>query len=279
MVFRPLLEVVRKKLGQPVVIINKPGGGGVAGSGEVARAKSDGYTLLLNFGGGEHLVEPHMADAPFNTLKDFSPVVMISYFPSGLFVRVNAPWKTLEAFIDHAKKNPGTLRYSHPGRGTINHLAALALEKKAGIKMSDIPTAGGAAAMNMLLGDHVEAAQIGAPVAWPQVEAKQIRCLVQSLPKSSELYPGTPTYMERGFDIRMAVNQGVAAPRNTPREVIQILHDAFAEAFREKSLQDVIRTVRFVPNYMNTEETAKYINEMYAYYGKLIQDLGIPKKK
>jgi tripartite-type tricarboxylate transporter receptor subunit TctC len=278
MVFRPLLEILKKKLGQPVLIINKPGAGGLAGSGEVARAKPDGYTLLLNFGSGEHLVEPHLSDIPFKTLTDFMPVVMISYFPSGLFVRANAPWKTLEEFIEHAKKNPGALRYSHPGRGTINHLAALALEKRAGIEMNDIPTSGGGAALTMLLGEHVEAAQIGVPVAWPQVEANQIRCLAYSLPKPSDLYPGSPTYVQKGMDIRVAVNQGVAVPKNTPQEVIKILHDAFAEAFQDKSVQEVFKTIRFVPNYMNTEETTKYINEMYSYYGKLIQELGIPKK-
>ena len=275
MIFRPLLDIVGKKLGQPVVILNKPGAGGMAGSGEAARAKPDGYTLLLNFGSGEHLVEPHLSNPPFKTLTDFMPVVMISYFPSGLFVRADAPWNTLEEFITYAKKNPGTLRYSHPGRGTINHLAALALEKRGGIELNDIPTSGGAAALTMLLGGHVEAAQIGVPVAWPQVEAKQIRCLANSLPKPAELYPGSPTYVQKGLDIRVAVNQGVAVPKNTPKEVIKILHDAFAEAFKDKSVQEVFKTVRFVPNYMNTEDTDRYIREMYEYYGKLVKELGI----
>lgn len=279
MIYRPLFEIAKLKLGQPLVIINKPGGGGVAGSAEVARAKADGYTLLLNFGSGEHLVDPHLTEVPFNTLTDFAPVVMIGHFPTGLFVRADSPWKTIDDFIDHAKKNPGSLRYSHPGRGTINHLGAMALEKMAGIKLSDIPTAGGMAALNMLLGEHVEAAQIGLPVAWPQVEAKQIRCLAYSLSKRSELYPEAPTYVEKGFDIRMTVNQGIAVPKNTPKEIIKTLQDAFTEAFQDKSFQEVFKTIRFVPNYMNAEETGKFINEMYVYYGRLIQELGIPKKK
>lgn len=279
MIYRPLFEIARQKLGQPLVIINKPGGGGVAGSAEVARAKPDGYTLLLNFGSGEHLVDPHLADVPFNTLTDFSPVVMISRFPTGVFVRANSPWKTLEDFIEHARKNPGTLRYSHPGRGTINHLAALALEKRAGIKMNDIPTAGGGAALNMLLGEHVEAAQIGLPVAWPQVEAKQIRCLAYSLQSRSELYPDAPTYLEKGYDIRMTVNQGIAAPKNTPKEIIAALQDAFAAAFKDQSFQEVFKTIRFVPFYMDAEQTSKFINEMFPYYGNLIREFGIPQKK
>jgi len=279
LIFRPLLESARKYLGVPVVILNKPAGGGIAGTQEVAQAKPDGYTLLLNFGGGEQLVSPHLQKVPFDTLRDFEPIIMLSYFPSGLFVREDSPWKTIEQFIEEAKKKPGAIRYSHPGAGTVNHLSALSLEQLAGISISAIPTGGGGPALNMLLGGHVEAAQIGVPIAWPQVLARKIRCLAYSLPQKSDFYPGSPTYVEKGFDIRTAVNQGIAAPKGTPREIIQKLHDAFAAAFREKSTQEVLERIRFAPNYLNSEDAAKYIAEMYHYYGDMIKRLGVTLKK
>jgi len=174
LLFRPLSEIAQKQLGVPIVIQNKPAGGGMAGSQEVARAKPDGYTILMNFGGGEHLVSPYLEKVPFDTLKDFEAVVMISYYPSGLFVKADSPWKTLEEFTEYAKKNPGKIRYSHPGKATMNHLCALAYEKSAGLDLNGIPTGGGGPALNMLLGEHVEASQIGLPAAWPQVLAGQI---------------------------------------------------------------------------------------------------------
>jgi tripartite-type tricarboxylate transporter receptor subunit TctC len=279
LLFRPLSEVAQKHLGVPIVILNKPAGGGIAGTQEVARAKPDGYTILMNFGGGEHLVSPYLEKVPFDTLKDFEAVVMISYYPSGLFVKADSPWKTLEEFTEYAKKNPGTIRYSHPGTATMNHLNALAYEKMAGVSINGIPTGGGGPALNMLLGGHVEAAQIGVPVAWPQVQGGQIRCLAYSLPKRSEIYPGAPTYVEKGYDLRFAINQGIAAPKGTPKEIIKKLHDAFAAAFKDKDFQEVLVKVRFAPNYMNSEETAKYIKEMYQYYGEIIKKLGVTLKQ
>lgn len=279
LLFRPLSEVAQKHLGVPIVILNKPAGGGIAGTQEVARAKPDGYTILMNFGGGEHLVSPHLEKVPFDTLNDFEPVIMLSYYPSGLFVKADSPWKTLEELIEHAKKNPGAVRYSHPGTATMNHLTALAFEKMAGVSLSGIPTGGGAPALNMLLGGHVEAAQIGVPVSWPQVQGGQIRCLAYSLPKRSEMYPGAPTYVEKGYDLRFAINQGIAAPKGTPKEVVKKLHDAFALAFKDKGFQEIMEKVRFSPNYLNTEDTAKYIKEMYQYYGEIIKKLGVTLKK
>jgi len=279
LLFRPLSEIAQKHLGAPIVILNKPAGGGMAGSQEVARAKPDGYTILMNFGGGEHLVSPHLEKVPFDTLKDFEPVIMLSYYPSGLFVKADSPLKTLEEFIEHAKKNPGALRYSHPGTATMNHLTALGFEKMAGVSLSGIPTGGGGPALNMLLGGHVEAAQIGVPVAWPQVQGGQIRCLAYSLPKKSEMYPGAPTYVEKGYDLRFAINQGIAAPKGTPKEVVKKLHDAFALAFKDKGFQEIMEKVRFSQNYMNSEDTAKYIREMYQYYGDTIKKLGVTLKK
>jgi len=279
LLFRPLSEIAQKHLGVPLVIFNKPAGGGMAGTQEVARAKPDGYTILMNFGGGEHLVSPHLEKVPFDTLKDFEPVIILSYYPSGLFVKEDSPWKNLEEIIEYAKKNPWALRYSHPGTATMNHLAALAFEKIAGISLSGIPTGGGGPALNMLLGGHVEAAQIGVPVAWPQVHGGQIRCLAYSLPKRSGMYPGAPTYVEKGYDLRFAINQGIAVPKGTPKEVVQKLHDAFALAFKEKGFQEIMEKVRFSPNYMNSEDTAKYIREMYQYYGDVIKKLGVTLKK
>ena len=279
LVFRPLAEIAQKYLGAPIVILNKAGGGGVSGSLEVAKARPDGYTLLLNFGGGEHLLFPHLEKPPFDTLADFDPVIMLSYYPSGLFVKADSPWKTLEEFTEYAKKKPGELRYSHPGTASMINLANVTYQKIAGIRLSAIPTGGGVPAMNMLLGGHVEAAQLGVPVAWPQVEGGQIRCLAYSLPKRTEMYPGSPTYAEKGFDIRFAVNQGIAAPKGTPKEIIQKLHDAFARAFQDKEFQEVLGKVKFTPNYLNTEDTAKYIKEMYQYYGEVVKKFGITLEK
>ena len=279
LVFRPLAEIAKKHLGGPIAIVNKPGGGGISGTLEVLKAKPDGYTLLLNFGGGEHLLFPHLEKVPFDTLTDFEPIIMISYYPSGLFVKADSPWKTLEEFTAAAQKKPGSLRYSHPGPASMVNLANVTYQKLAGITLSPIPAGGGAPALNMLLGGHVEAAQLGVPVAWPQVEGGQIRCLAYSLPKKTEMYPGAPTYVEKGFDIRFAVNQGIAAPRGTPKEIIKKLFDSFSLAYNDPEFQRILTRVRFAPNYLNTEDSAKYIRDMYEYYGQVVKKAGLKVEK
>jgi tripartite-type tricarboxylate transporter receptor subunit TctC len=130
----------------------------------------------------------------------------------------------------------------------------------------------------MLLGGHVEASQVGLPAAWPQVQAGQIRCLAYSLAKRSPIYPGAPTYGEKGYDLRFAVNQGIAVPKGTPKEIIKKLQEAFTAAFKQKGFQDVLGKVRFSPNHLNSEDTAKYIKEMYQYYGEVIKKLGVTLK-
>ena len=108
---------------------------------------------------------------------------------------------------------------------------------------------------------------------------KKVRCLAYSLPRKSEAYPGAPTYVEKGYDIRTAIKQGIAAPKGTPKEIIKKLHDAFAASFKEKGTQEVIEKIRFAPHYLNSEETAKYIAGMYHYYGDMIKKLGVTLKK
>jgi tripartite-type tricarboxylate transporter receptor subunit TctC len=277
--FRPLAELAKKHLGVPVVIVNKPGGGGIPGTNEVAKAKPDGYTVLMNFGGGEVLASPHLEKVPFDPIADFDPVIMIGHYPTAFFVREDAPWKTLEEFVQAAKKSPGELRYSHPGTLSLNNLTTLTFMKQAGISLTGIPTAGGGQAMNMLLGGHVEAAQIAFPVAWPQVQAKQVRCLAYALPQRSPTYGDAPTFAEKGYDMRFTIAQGIAAPKGTPKEAIKKIHDAFAAAFHDKSITEVMTTIRFTPHYLNSEDFAKYVKEMHAYYGDVIKKLGITAKK
>ena len=279
LLFRPMAELAKKHLGVPVVIVNKPGGGGLTGTAEVARAKPDGYTVLMNFGGGEIVVSPHLEKVPFDPMKDFEPIIMIGHYPSALLVREDSPWKTLEEFIQAAKKSPGELRYSHTGALGLNNLTTLTFMKLAGITLTPIPTAGGGQAMNMLLGGHVEAAQIAFPVAWPQVHAKQLRCLAYALPKRSEVYGDAPTFAEQGFDMRFTIAQGIAAPKGTPKEVVKKIHDAFAAAYHDKSITEVMTTIRFTPHYLNSEDFTKYIREMYDYYGSVIAKLGITATK
>lgn len=108
LLFRPMAELAKKHLGVPVVIVNKPGGGGIPGTAEVARAKPDGYTILMNFGGGEQLISPHLEKVPFDTLKDFDPVILIGYYPSALFVQEESPWKTLKISSKRRKRDPVT---------------------------------------------------------------------------------------------------------------------------------------------------------------------------
>ena len=172
---RMLANLAQKDFAKPIVVVNRPGGGGVLMHELLAQARPDGYTLGI-VPTGVLTRTPFLRKVRYNADKDFTYIMLFALWQYGLVVKADSPWKTLPEFIDYAKKNPGKVTYSTAGTGSAQYLAMEYLAKKEGIKWTHIPYKGGINAVTAVLGGHVTAC--AQAIEWkPYVESGQLRLL------------------------------------------------------------------------------------------------------
>jgi len=243
LVFRALANSSQKYLGKAVVVVNRAGGGGAVGFTEAAQAKPDGYTLASVI--TPVTILPHQVKTAF-TYQSFEPITNVVLDPAMLQVRSDAPWKTLQEFLDYAGKNPGMITVGNSGAGGGVHLIALAFEKAAGVRFNHIPFAGGGPSVTALLGGHVDALASGPSVVLPQIKAGKLRALAGWGDKRVAALPDVPTFKELGYpDAEFYIWAGLFAPKGTPEPVLAKLRDAARAGVADpefKSAMDKIET-------------------------------------
>ena len=213
-----------KKWGQPVVVDNRPGGGTTIGTGLVAKAPADGHTLLIvSFAFG---VNPSLyARLPYDTQRDFAPVVLAAGTPNILVVNPQLPVNTVQDLIALAKSKPGKLNYATAGNGSSNHLSMEMLKSMAGVDIVHVPYKGSAPAVTDLIGGQVDVMFDNVPNVLQHVKAGKLRALAVSSRERSPFTPDLPTVAEAGlpgFDV--SVWFGVVAPSGTPKAVVSQLN-------------------------------------------------------
>ncbi|MGH8816054.1 MAG: Bug family tripartite tricarboxylate transporter substrate binding protein, partial [Achromobacter pestifer] len=207
---RAIAEAVRPPLlAQPTVVINKPGASGSIGWSYVANAQPDGYRLVLMT--PEMLVVPLMGIGK-TTVNDFQPIARFTDDPSSVTVRADAPWKTVEEFLDYAKKNPERVAVSNAGIGTVPHMAAAALAEQTGVKFVHVPYQGSAPAIMGLLAGDVQATTVAYAELQQHVDTGKLRTLAVMAPQRLENLPAVPTMKERGADLQFSVWRGIGLP-------------------------------------------------------------------
>jgi tripartite-type tricarboxylate transporter receptor subunit TctC len=220
-VVRAIQQPLAEALGQPIVVENRSGGS--VGAGYVARARNDGYTLLMAATG--FVVNPSLYDkVQYDPLKDFDAVAELSTFPVIYTVRPDMGVNTLREFIAYAKARPGVLNYSSPGAGTLPHLATELLKLHTGTAIVHIPYAGAAPAAQALLSKTVDMAAISISVAKPQIAAGTMIGLAVSGSERWPELPSIPTVGDAGVPAALAdAWQGIMVPDGTPKEIIDRL--------------------------------------------------------
>src|SRR5262245_27932945 len=211
-VVRAIQQPLAEALGQPIVIENRGGAGGSVGAGYVARARADGYTLLMAATG--FAVNPSLYDkVQYDPLADFEPIAEIATFPVIYTVRPDMGVNTLQAFVHYATAHPGALNYSTPGAGTLPHLATELLKLHTGISMVHIPYSGAAPAAQALLSKTVEVASTSITVAKPQISVGAMKGLAVTGRERWPELPDVPTVAEAGVPAALADTwQGILAP-------------------------------------------------------------------
>jgi tripartite-type tricarboxylate transporter receptor subunit TctC len=234
---RALARVAERHLGQPIVILNKPGASTLIGMRELAQAKPDGYTIGT-LSSSSYLAPLTGQSASYDILKDFT---YISYYGDnliGIAVLKDKPWKSLQDLIEDGKKNPDKINYGTGGVSTTQHLMIEALSRRTGAKFNHVPQRGSAGSVPALLGNHVDF--ISEVSVWaPHVESGQARLLVLNTPKRAAAYPDVPTYAELGFEYLRSV-QAIIGPAGIPEDIRQKLETAFRKSLDDPGFKDTM---------------------------------------
>ncbi len=236
---RAVASVAHQHLGQPLLVVLKPGGGGAVGSQYVIRARPDGYTLLFG-GSGPNTVFALVQKAPIGP-DNFVPVAKINHSGAVFAVRADAPWKTFRDVLEWARKNPGKLNFANTGPWGAADFPMRQIAQAAGIEYNNIPHDGGGPATLAVLGGHADATFSFAPQLLPHLHAGKMRALAVTDDRRIAVLPGVPTLKEEGVDVTFTMWRGVLAPKGTPRPIVDKLEAAFRKISEDKSFQALIK--------------------------------------
>jgi tripartite-type tricarboxylate transporter receptor subunit TctC len=257
---RPFADALSRELKTPVVIENKPGAGGGIGMGVVAKAKPDGYTLLLALSSISILPEADkvLGRAPLYRLDQFAPIARLTADPTVLAVRADSRWNTLQQFIDDARKRPGAITYGSSGNYGTMHMPMEMFAHAADIKLLHVPFTGGGPAVVALLGGQVDALSTGPSTVLQHVKAGKVRVLASWGDHRLASLPDVRTLSESGYDAVFFQWSGLFAPAGTPAPIIARLREAARIAAADSRFASTLATVETPVAYLDAPELRRF---------------------
>lgn len=272
---RALGDKLTRSLGQPVIVENRAGASGNIGSNAVAKAKPDGYTLLVG-SMSTHAMNPSlMAAMPFKGVDDFTPIAMLANVVNTMVVHPSLPVKTVKEFVDYAKANPGKINYASAGSGSTNHLSAALFEKAAGIKMTHIPYRGGAPAVQDTVANQTQVLFSAGTQTLPHVKNGKLRLLGVTEAERSKLLPDAPAVGETLPGYQLSVWYGLFGPKDMPKDLVNKLNAAANAAMFEPDVKTRMDGMGVEVIQTTPEVFAKTLREDANRYDKIIRELGI----
>ena len=257
---RPTAIAMEKVLKQKIVIENKAGAGGGIGMAQVAKAKPDGYTIMMALSSISVIPEADklLGRAPMYTLDQLAPIALISADPTILVVRAESPWKSVKDFVDDAKKRPGAISYSSSGIYGTLHVAMAMLGDAAGVSLHHVPFTGAGPAITALLGGHVDALASGPGAVIQHIKAGKLRALASWGDKRIDALPDLPTLKELGYGAEFFIWSGIFAPAGTPQPVLATLRHAAQEAARDPQFKAAMAAIETPIHYLDAPEFQKF---------------------
>jgi tripartite-type tricarboxylate transporter receptor subunit TctC len=275
LVGRSVAQALSERLGQQVLVENRPGANGNLGADAVAKSPSDGYTLLASSGGAVTINPFLYAKMPFDPVRDLTPVASAARVPVFLVAHPSVPVNDAKEFFTYVKANPGKLSYSSAGSGSSPHLAAEMMKRQLGLFAVHVPYRGVAPALNDLLAGQVQFMfDPGAGLRFAR-EGK-LRLLAVGSPKRSSIVPDVPTLAEMGlsgFDADTVF--GFFAPGATPPAIVSLLHDEINKSLATPKVQEAIRALGAEPMISTRQEFIDRSNADRARFGAFIKEAGI----
>lgn len=273
-VLAPVLSAILK---QPVVVVNKPGGGGAVGADYAAKARPDGHTVYASTN-SVLTISPHLKQLPYRP-TDFTPIGAYAVDLGVITVRGGGPARTLEEFVEHARKNPGKLNYGSAGYGTVSFFTMELFKMAYGLDLVHVPFQGTGPVKNAILGGHVTVATSGFGSLAPLIRSGDLVALVTTAPRRVEAFPGVPTMAEKGFpEASLNIWMGLYVPAATPKPVVDTLVRTLAQAAREPALGAGLEKVGMHLDYRDPAATLKLIESESAAVARVVQRLNLPKE-
>lgn len=275
---RIVAEQMGNRLGQQVIVDNRPGASGNIGTGQTARAEADGYTLLLGFD-GTMVINPHVfMTLPFDTLKDFAPVGKIGDAILIMVAHPSVPANTLKEIIELSKKTPGGLSYGTSGPGSTPHIMGETLNVNAGANLTHIPYKGGGPAMIDLQGGNIPLVLTAVAGALPHIKANRIKAIGVSSANRASSLPDTPTFIEQGQkDFILSSWVGILAPQKTPAPIINKLNAVLNEVLRDPTVMTRLENLGVTPVPGTPAQFGTAIKNDLALYEKVVKAANLVK--
>jgi len=269
---RTLAEWFGNKLGQPIVVENKPGAGGLLGADILAKAKGDAHLVMMSSAASHGIGPVLYKDVPYDPLADFLHIQLVGTFPSVLAVNGASQVTTVAQLIDQARAEPGKITYGSGGNGTMNHLTGQLLARASGVTLTHIPYRGSAPAMNDLMGGQIAALMESLPTAIGYFTSGRMRPLAVSEAQRSPSLPDTPTFREAGFTEVVTTNWfGFSTPAGIPPEIAKRWATEIASALASDEVREKFARIGVRPGTLGTEGYTVLVRSELARWREVIR--------
>jgi tripartite-type tricarboxylate transporter receptor subunit TctC len=274
---RILAPRLSQLLGVPVAVVNKTGGGGSVGADYVAKARGDG-SVVYNSTNAAFTISPAVLKDVTYKIGDFTPIGAYAADLGVVTVRTGGPAKTLEEFVDYAKKNPGKLTYGSAGLGTVSFFTMELFKQAFGLDVTHVPFQGTGPVKNAILGGHVNVASSGFGSLAPLIRSGDLIPLVTTAPRRLADFPQVPTMAEKGFpEASLNIWMGIYVPSRTPKPVVDALTRAFNQAAKDPAVLGALDKAGMQGFYHTGEETSRLLAQEAAVVAKVADRLGLRK--
>jgi putative tricarboxylic transport membrane protein len=278
LVARAVADIITKEklLPQPIVVVNKPGGGGAMGQTYVAQRKGDPYVVLL---AGTTLVTVPIRTGLDVGMDKFQPLGVIGVDLNSVAVREDAPYKTMRDFIAAAKASPKPFVIGTTFPGGSAHVLVWKLEQMTGVKFATVSFKSGSEAVTAVMGGHIHATTENLGEVMPQVEAKKLKLLGVPALKRAPGLPNVPTLKEQGYDIHAGGFRAFAVPAGVPQDAFRLLESTVAKVHKSAAWRDYMARNMYEDLYMNADELTRFLVANRAEMIRILTDMGLVQKK
>jgi tripartite-type tricarboxylate transporter receptor subunit TctC len=275
LIARVLQPKMSERLGQQLVVENRPGGSGVIASSAVAKALPDGHTLLLAL--SAHAINPAaLKDMPYDTFRDFAPVTLLARFPLVVGASAAVQGGTLREFIDAARARPGAANFSSPGIGTLSFLVGEEINRRSGLDGVHLPFKGGAPAVQALLANQAQICVISLNLMQAHFQSGRLKALAVTSGTRIAQLPKVPTVAESGFPGFEAYNWfGVFAPAGTPQPLIARLHAELAAALKDAEVRRRLGAVGFEIVGSTPQELEQFVRREFEHWDRFVREFNV----
>lgn len=272
---RLVAEKLADRLGQPIVVDNRPGAGGNIGTELAKNAPADGYTMVIGTTGTFGINPALYKHIPYDALKDFAPVALATTMPLVMVVHPSVPSKSVQEFIAYAKTQPGKLLYGSAGNGSSPHLTGAMFGVMTGIDIVHVPYKGSAPAMAELLGGNLHFMFDPPFTTYSQIKAGKLRALGVTTATRSPALPDVPTVIEAGVPgFEATAWNGVLVPAKTPAAIVERLQTEIAKLLHAPEIKEKLEAIGVSPAGGTSKEFGTFIRSELAKWAKIVKDSG-----